>query len=191
MEHERVRDNLEYTNFVAEILYYLCDGQVRGTEETPGLPVICCELSISLLLLPLDRGWWGRWVLRALRRILDRWPEMDELLKATERGLIVLTILRDLVIHESRLVQANSLTVVMRVRYGVFARLPVDGKSGKARRMILEKMDKWVCEWYKKRYELQERELNAMREEGKTGASDVVLWESFLAYLKTLDHDMD
>jgi hypothetical protein len=75
---------------------------------------------------------------------------------------------------------------MIRIRYPIGVRLPVDGRSGKERLAILAKMDEWLDVWWKKDYGRLEAELEKMRGDIRT-LCDVGLWESFLGFLRSLD----
>jgi hypothetical protein len=186
-EKKRYEGDLELARVLSSFLYTLADRGVAGIEEAPGLPVIAWDLAVVLLLLFKDPRL--RSIdLQALCRMVKIWPELSELLEGNRKGDCVTTKLDAMITCRSvdREERFLAVTLMIRIEFPIGVRLPVDGRSGKERLMILAKMDEWLDVWMKKEYGRLEAELEKMKGDVRT-LCDVGLWESFLGFLRSLD----
>jgi hypothetical protein len=173
---------------VAHVLIALSDDSCKIVKAR-GLLVVCWDLWVTLFSLHMDVV--IPCTLQALRGMIRRWPMLETFLVETEKGVQVVDEFRDMMKSSARWKRLLGFNSLCRVSYSLGARLPVDGKTGARRNLILEKMDEWFEEWYYRWCDVIEKELDRMRRGEEECYGDVELWESYLAYLGELDNGSD
>jgi hypothetical protein len=182
LEQRPFEKDIEYGKTLAKILSLLAGAKISGVREVPGIPGLCWDLSIALLLSH------DEYILRVisartLYRLLWVWPEMEELLNNSEKGRTVIAMMREPFTGRTRQIQAIALSVLLRADGALSMPLPCDGRCGHDRTLVLRIMDEWIGKWYERKCDDLDKALNRMPK------SERPIWESFLNYLKILDRN--